>query len=58
MSTHLLVSVLGGEGNSKLKIRRKRGYEELLTLDYSDAIAEDQPTKFVIEITNGKINQD
>ena len=49
--------MLGGEGNSKLKIRRKRGYEDLLNIDYSDAIAEDQPTKFVIEITNGMFDR-
>lgn len=41
-------------GNEKVVISRKRGYEELVEIKNDDSIAEDQPTKFVIEITTGK----
>lgn len=42
-------------GNTKVIIRRKQGYEELTTVEADDIIAEDQPTKFVIEITTGTV---
>lgn len=44
---------LGASGNTRLYIRRKRDYETLLNVSVDDAIAENQPTEFVIEITTG-----
>lgn len=46
----LLISVLG---NEKLEINRKKGYDNLAEVPIDDAIAEEQPTKFVLEVTTG-----
>lgn len=48
------ISVIGSVGNTKIIIRRKRGYETLVEVDIDDAIDENVPTKFVLEVTNGK----
>lgn len=53
LSYFLVPQVIGGWGNTRLIIRRKRGYEDLADVTIDDALAVDQPTKFVIEITTG-----
>lgn len=47
------VAVLGDEF---VEISRKRGYDTLLQIPADDFLAENQPTKFVLEVTTGKIN--
>lgn len=49
--------VLGAWGNTRIIIRRKRGYEDMTDVTVDDPLATDQPTKFVIEITTGKAEQ-
>lgn len=40
-------------GDEFIEISRKRGYETLLQIRADDILAEDQPTKFVLEVTTG-----
>lgn len=47
--------VLGAWGNTRVIIRRKRGYEDMTDVTVDDPLAVDQPTKFVIEITTGEL---
>lgn len=37
-------------------ISRKKGYETLAEIPIDDSIAEEQPTKFVLEITTGEFS--
>lgn len=51
--------MLGEYGNKNIIIRRQRGNNEpenlLLKKEIDDPLAVDQPTRFVIEITTGKL---
>lgn len=41
-------------GNEKVEINRKKGYDNLAEMEIDDAITEEQPTKFVLEVTTGR----
>lgn len=51
---YFIFAALGENANKNVIIRRKQGYQDLVKVEVGDVLAEDQPTKFVIEITNSK----
>lgn len=51
--TYFFLKLSAVLGDEFIEINRKMGYEELHKSNADDIVAENQPTKFVLEVTNG-----
>lgn len=49
--------MIGGWGNTRILIRRKKSNDVLTEMEVVNPINNDRPTKIVIEITNSELNR-